>query len=259
MKTLSAALPRPLPATPGASQRPPNPLFKNDRRDEICSPEADRFTATPALHGRWPGQGGFSRRRRCHARPVDDDDAKTYLREDLRSIRSSILSKVDGLTEYDVRRPLTRTGTNVLGLIKHLTLSEARYLGDIFGRPYPESIPNFDDPHYSNRDSLWVTERESRDDVLDGYRRACAHADATIEALPIDATGFVPWWPQPAVRLFNVMVHVLTETTRHAGHADILREQLADVAASDLETAEDDWAAHRSRIDAAARAAASDR
>ncbi|MCZ2819222.1 DinB family protein [Modestobacter sp. VKM Ac-2977] len=190
---------------------------------------------------------------------MDDDDAKTYLHDDLRSVRNSILSKVDGLTEYDVRRPLTRTGTNVLGLIKHLTLSEARYLGDIFGRPYPEPIPNFSDPHYSNRDTLWVTERESRGDVLDGYRRACAHADVTIEALPINATGFVPWWPQPDVQLFNVMVHVLTETTRHAGHADILREQLDEVAASNLETADDDWAAHRLRIEAAARTAASDR
>jgi hypothetical protein len=190
---------------------------------------------------------------------VDDDDAKTYLHDDLRSVRGSILSKVDGLTEYDARRPLTRTGTNVLGLIKHLTLSEARYLGDVFGRPYPEPIPNFTDPDYSNRDSLWITEQESRADVLDSYRRACAHADATVEALPLGATGFVPWWPQPAVMLFNVMVHVLTETTRHAGHADILREQLDDVVASDLHTAEDDWAAHRSRIDAAARAAASDR
>jgi hypothetical protein len=61
------------------------------------------------------------------------------------------------------------------------------------------------------------------------------------------------------VRLFNVMVHVPTETTRHAGHADILREQLDDVGASDLETSSDDWAAHGSRIDAAARMAVNDR
>lgn len=186
-----------------------------------------------------------------------DDYAKAYLHDDLRWVRRSILSKVDGLSEYDARRPLTRTGTNVLGLVKHLTLSEARYLGDIFGRSYPEPIPNFDDPDYANRDSLWVTEQESRADILDGYRRACAHADATIEELPIDAPGVVPWWPQPDVKLFNVMVHVLTETNRHAGHADILREQLDEAVAPYPATSSDeDWAAHRSRIDAAARAAA---
>ncbi|MBO0901761.1 DUF664 domain-containing protein [Cellulomonas sp. zg-ZUI22] len=77
-----------------------------------------------------------------------------------------------------------------------------------------------------SRDSLWVTEQESYADVVDGYERACRHADATIDALPIDATGYVPWWPQPDVTPPNVMVHVLTETSRHAGHADILREQI---------------------------------
>lgn len=185
-----------------------------------------------------------------------DDYAKAYLHDDLRWVRRAVLSRVEGLSEYDVRRPLTRTGTNLLGLVKHLTLSEARYLGDIFGRPYPEPIPRFDDPTYANRDSLWVTERESRADILDGYRRACAHADTTIESLPIDAPGLVPWWPRPEVKLLNVMVHVLTETNRHAGHADILREQLDEAAGAHPTPSDADWAAHRARIDAAARAAA---
>lgn len=87
--------------------------------------------------------------------------------------------KVEGLSEYDVRRPLTRTGTNLLGLVKHLTLSEARYFGLIFDRPYPEPIPSFDDPGFQNRDSLWVGEGESRADIIDAYNRACRHADAT--------------------------------------------------------------------------------
>ena len=65
-----------------------------------------------------------------------------------------------------------------------------------------------------------------RADVVGFYQRRSSHADATIDALPIDAPGFVPWWPRPDVTLFNVMAHVLTETNRHAGHADILREQL---------------------------------
>jgi hypothetical protein len=189
-----------------------------------------------------------------------DDVVKAYLHDDLRWVRQSLLGKAEGLSEYDARRPLTRTGTNVLGLIKHLTLSEARYLGDIVGRPYPEELPRFDDPDFANRDSLWVTERESRADVIDGYQRACRHADATIEALPIDAPGHVPWWPLPEVTLFNVMVHVLTETSRHAGHADILREQLDSalvVGKATTSDDDDDWAAHRSRIEAAARAAGS--
>jgi uncharacterized damage-inducible protein DinB len=190
---------------------------------------------------------------------VIDDFAKAYLHDDLRWVRASILGKLEGLSEYDVRRPLTETGTNLLGLIKHLTLSEAQYLGEIFGRAFSDPVPRFDDPGFQNRDHLWVKEDESRADIIDGYERACRHADATIDALPIDAPGFVPWWPQPDVKLFNVMVHVLTETNRHAGHADILREQL-DVQAGGVRDAAyveraADWAAHRSRIEQAARRA----
>ena len=168
------------------------------------------------------------------------------------------VGKVDGLSEYDVRRPLTKTGTNLLGLVKHLTLSEARYFGSIFDRPYPGSVPNFDDPGFHNRDYLWIGEDESRTDIVGGYERACQHADTTIEALPIDAGGYVPWWPRPDVKLFNVMVHVLTETNRHIGHADILREQLDGALGSELtpSSAEDDadWARHRAMIEKAAQA-----
>lgn len=185
--------------------------------------------------------------------------AKEYLHDDLRWVRSSLLATLEGLSEYDVRRPLTQTGTNLLGLVKHLTLSEATYFGGIFGRPYPEQLPRFDDPGYANRDHLWVTEQESRADVTDAYHRACAHADDTIGSLPIDAPGLVPWWPRPEVKLFNVMVHVLTETNRHAGHADILREQLDGSIAGGSATTSGhdapDWEAHRSRIEQAARQA----
>jgi hypothetical protein len=59
---------------------------------------------------------------------VIDEFAKEYLHDDLRWIREAILWKLDGLSEYNIRRPLTVTGTNLLGLIKHLATAEARYL-----------------------------------------------------------------------------------------------------------------------------------
>jgi Protein of unknown function (DUF664) len=187
-----------------------------------------------------------------------DEFAREYLHDELKWARASLLGKVDGLSEYDVRRPLTKTGTNLLGLVKHLTLSEARYFGPVFDRPYPEPIPSFDDPGFRNRDYLWVGEDESRSDIIGGYKRACRHADTTIEALPIDAAGYVPWWPRPVVKLFNIMVHVLTETNRHLGHADILREQLDGALGSDPtpSSAQDDadWARHRTMIEKAAHA-----
>jgi len=213
-------------------------------------------------HGKWRGPIAFGGAvgRATLARMIDDF-AKAYLHDNLRWVRESLLLKLEGLSEYDVRRPLTRTGTNLLGLVKHLALSEARYLGEILGRPFPESLPRFEDPGYRNHDHLWVTAQETRADVVGFYQRAQQHADATIDALPIDAPGHVSWWPRPEVTLFNVMVHVLTETNRHAGHADILREQLDGAVGDPPATGPDgtDWEAHRSRIEEAARAAPSER
>ncbi|MER5334121.1 DinB family protein [Micromonospora sp. NPDC002717] len=152
-----------------------------------------------------------------------DDVAKDYLHGQLRSTRQALVWKLDGLSEYDVRRPLTATGTNLLGLVKHLATWEARYLGEIFDRPFPEPLPRWQDADGSD---LWATPGETREQIIDFYQRAWEHADATIKELSIDAPGHVPWWPRPNVKLFNIMIHVLQDTTRHAGHADILREQL---------------------------------
>ncbi|HUQ57588.1 DinB family protein [Lentzea sp.] len=154
-----------------------------------------------------------------------DDFAKNYLHGDLRELREVMLWKLDGLAEVDVRRPLTASGTNLLGLVKHLTLSESRYFGEVFGRPFPEPMPRWDDLAARGAD-MWATELETREEIVGRYRRVWAHSDVTISSLAVDSAGHVPWWPRPDVMLFNVLVHVVTETARHAGHADILREQL---------------------------------
>ncbi|BCJ69549.1 DinB family protein [Polymorphospora rubra] len=152
-----------------------------------------------------------------------EDFAKGHLHGQLRRTRQALVWKLEGLSEYDVRRPLTATGTNLLGLVKHLATLEAWYFGEVFARPYPEPLGRWQDADGSD---LWVTSGETREQIIDFYQRAWGHADATLDELPIDAPGHVPWWPQPDVKLFNIMVHVLLETSRHAGHADILREQL---------------------------------
>lgn len=152
-----------------------------------------------------------------------DEFAKEYLHEGLRRHRKALLWKLDGLSEYDARRPLTATGTNLLGLVKHVASVEARYFGEVFDRSSPESLPRWQDHDGSD---LWATEDETREQIIEFYQRTWAHSDATITELPLDAPGQVPWWPQPDTKLFAIMVHVLTETIRHAGHADILREGL---------------------------------
>lgn len=194
---------------------------------------------------------------------MSDHDPKATLHRYLTSGREALLWKCEGLSEYDVRRPLVRTGTNLLGLVKHMASVELGYFGDTFGRPAGIELPWFAEDAEPNAD-LWVTPEETREDVLDLYRRAAAHSDATIEALDVDATGRVPWWPEERseVTLHQVLVHVATETHRHAGHADIVRE-LIDGAVGlrpgndNLWAGDGDgyWDGHRQRLEAAAREA----
>src|SRR5215213_6398213 len=189
-------------------------------------------------------------------------DLKTTLHDYLRISREALLTKVDGLSEYDARRPMTPTGTNLLGLVKHVAYVEMGYFGAVFGRPLEEARPWIEDEGEPNWD-MWATAAESRDDVVALYRRSWAHADATIERLPLDAPGVVSWW-QPATRdvtLHRVLVHVIAETHRHAGHADIVRE-LVDGAAG-LRADNDNlppgdqewWRSYRERVERAAREA----
>jgi uncharacterized damage-inducible protein DinB len=186
-----------------------------------------------------------------------DDFAKDFLHDRLKVIREALVWKLDALSEYDIRRPLTATGTNLLGLVKHMATLEAWYFGEVFGRPFPEPLGRWQDADGSD---LWVTPDETREQIIEFYQRAWKHADATIGELPIDAPGHVPWWSRPDVKLFNVMIHVLQETTRHAGHADILREQLDGRTGLRAEYEEEiDTAARatqRAKIERAAQAAA---
>ncbi|WP_154796402.1 DinB family protein [Occultella kanbiaonis] len=191
---------------------------------------------------------------------ADVDEVKSALHDELRWAREAMVAKLEGLSEYDVRRPMTGTGTNLLGLIKHLSMGESKYLGEVFGRPFPEHLPWWDADAEPDADK-WATAEESRAEIVQRYERVCAHADATIDSLELGSPGHVAWWPRPQVRLVNVVAHVLSETNRHAGHADILREQLDGVtgdagARPSLQDAQR-WRAHVATVEAAARKASS--
>jgi uncharacterized damage-inducible protein DinB len=155
---------------------------------------------------------------------MNEADAKTKLKSYLQEARSTLLWKLDGISDYDIRRPMTPTGTNLLGIVKHVASVEAGYLGDTFGRPFPEKFPWLDDDAVPNAD-MWATADQSREQIVDLYRRVWAHSDATIDALPLDALGTVPWWKtSDQITLHHILVHMVEETARHAGHADIVRE-----------------------------------
>lgn len=186
---------------------------------------------------------------------------KADLHRYLQAGREAVLWKLDGLSEYDVRRPLVPTGTNLLGLVKHLACVEFGYFGDCFGRPHGEVLPWGDEDAEDNAD-MWAQPDESREDIVSMYRRAWAHADATIEDTELQTTARVPWWPaernEPSLHL--LLVHVATETHRHAGHADIVRELIDGSVGLRLgnENLPDRdntwWANYRSQVEHAAQA-----
>jgi hypothetical protein len=190
-------------------------------------------------------------------------DPKADLHRYLQAAREAVLWKLDGLTEYDIRRPLTPTGTNLLGLVKHLASAELGYFGATFGRPYGEPFPWQDWQHAEPNADMYATADESREEIVGLYRRAWAHADETIKALGLEAIGQVPWWPPEhrEVTLHHVLVHMLADTDRHAGHADIVRELIdgaAGFARDDDNLAEGDqawWASYRDQVERAAQQA----
>ncbi|GAA5005362.1 DinB family protein [Actinopolymorpha pittospori] len=188
---------------------------------------------------------------------------KEMLWSQLRAARDSLVWKLDGLGEYDLRRPMTPTGTNLLGLAKHLGSQEYGKFGEVFGRPAPEQLACVADGSIWHYGDMWATPEESAEYIMGFYRRACAHADETIGALDLDTIGSVPWSQGEETTLGAMLLNMLGETQRHAGHIDIVRELIDGFAggmpdASGFHEGADEqwWREYVDRLEAAARAAA---
>lgn len=188
-------------------------------------------------------------------------DRKATLVEGLARLNDQVLAKLDGLSEYDLRRPMTPTGTNLLGLVKHLASVQAGYFGETFGRPFPHEMPwhQGEDP----QGDMWVKPSESTEWVVGLYRASWQHALETFADHDLDAVGSAPGWPEPEVTLHQILVHMITETARHAGHLDIVREMIDGAAGryiGDPNIIDGyDYAAYRGRLESAAREAAPNR
>ena len=182
-------------------------------------------------------------------------DVKGILLDKLKEARAAVLRSLDGLGEYDARRPMTPSGTNLLGLVKHLVGVEHVYLGDAFGRTPPDVLPWVADGSIWQGADMWATADESLEYVLGLYERACAHGDETVASLPLDAPGSVPHWPEErrATTLGFLLVRMIEETGHHAGHADICRELIDGRGGSDHDMLDEQgWRAYVARIQAAA-------
>lgn len=152
-------------------------------------------------------------------------DMKMTLCGYLQAQRDTVLWKVEGASERDLRMPMTASGTNLLGLVKHLASTEAEYFGECLGDPWPDPMPWWDEAAEANAD-MWATADESPEQIIELYQRVQARADATIAQLPLEAAAHVPWWEPQDTTLHRLLVHMTAETARHAGHMDILREAI---------------------------------
>ncbi|WP_439656392.1 DinB family protein [Lentzea sp. HUAS TT2] len=131
--------------------------------------------------------------------------------------RHCVLKKAEGLGDEELRRPLVASGTSILGLVQHLAEAEHYWFGH-----------HLAGAEWSEADEFDMTVPAGREvaTVLADYRAAIARSDAAIEAAGDPEALMVV--PVEGVRktLRWVLAHMTTETARHAGHADILREQL---------------------------------
>lgn len=176
----------------------------------------------------------------------------------LQTVRESVLWKLEGVSEYDVRRPLTPTGTNLLGLVKHLASVELGYFVTAFGRELPVPLPWHEDDADHN-DDMWATAGESREEIIGLYRLAWEESARTFEELGLDGEGTVPWWlaERNPVTLHTLLIHMIAETNRHVGQIDILREGLDGavglrVGVSNLPEDGYDWPAYVAKVQTAA-------
>jgi hypothetical protein len=153
-------------------------------------------------------------------------DLKTTLHAKLVEVRTALLATLDGLGEHDLRRPLVPSGTNLLGLVKHLTGIEHVYLVESFGRPAPDVLPWVADGSVWDNGDMWATADESSAELLALYDRAVEASDATVATLDLDAPARVPHWPaeRTDTTLAVLLVRMVAETAQHAGHAEIVRE-----------------------------------
>ena len=152
---------------------------------------------------------------------------------------------------------MTPTGTNLLGVVKHLIGIEAGYLGACLDRPFARPLPWIDDDAAGPNTDMWATADESAEYLVDLYRRACDHSDAVLADVGLEASASVPWWPEGS-RLTTagaLLSRVLKDTAMHAGQLQILRELVDGRAGADREDAGDDqwWSDCIERLELLAR------
>lgn len=148
------------------------------------------------------------------------DLARAELESVLRANREAVATLLDGLTEEEARALLVPSLTTLLGLVKHASYAERVWFHVSLGRQSPEAAGLA----ASVDDSFRLEPSDSIASVVAAYRRSCSEAEALAAGFPLD---HVVEHPRRGRRTLHwVLLHLVEELARHAGHGDILREQV---------------------------------
>jgi uncharacterized damage-inducible protein DinB len=131
--------------------------------------------------------------------------------------RESVLKKTEGLDDEQLRRVLVHTGTNLLGLVQHLAQAERNWFGYRLTGAAAARGPG---------SGMRVPRARTTAEVLDDYRAAIAASDAAIRAIGDPEAHLARRVDGKHMTMRWLIAHMTSETARHAGHADILREQI---------------------------------
>jgi uncharacterized damage-inducible protein DinB len=171
-------------------------------------------------------------------RPVADerDGLTAFLNQQRLVLRTAAF----GLTDEQARSSPTVSSLSVGGLIKHVAFTERQWVGYVSRRPHatgPEAYA----------EAFWMAEGETLQGVLDDYAATARETDAAFADLaldhPVPVPRHAPWFPKDvdAWSLRWVLLHLIQDTARHAGHADLIRESIDGATAFPLLAAAEQW------------------
>jgi uncharacterized damage-inducible protein DinB len=178
-------------------------------------------------------------------RPDSTGSERPVLEAFLDFHRQVLVSKVDGISDNEARRRRVPSRTTLAGLIKHMIGVERGWFQEVLGGRNPEDI----DANVGGGDESWaVAENETVSSLIKEYEQTCEQSRQTAARFALDDA--VPEPDMGQVSLRWIYVHMIEETARHVGHADILREQTDGAAGIDGDSAVTIWL-HRIVVNAA--------
>lgn len=151
-------------------------------------------------------------------------DERTTLDAFLDYYRAAVVAKLQGLSEDDARRRLVASDTTLSGIVKHLARVEASWFQHRLGQTPVEEVPELAEWARAPEAEFQLSSDETTDVLMQRYERVCARSREIATEHELD--DVVPHPALGSVTMRWIVVHMIEETARHAGHADILREQI---------------------------------